>query len=602
MKQPVLLTRGGAWNRLSLNFTTGTSLRPNGLGSKPGLYITCQSLKIYRMIKKIFRPIGLWLTFLLVLGLVTAVSAAQEVQTGVDGSSTPVPEQISSAPEADQPAQFSFEEVISQARLAAAKPFKAVEPRLVEYLRSISEAQWQALSFKEENRFWAEGGGPFEVGFFHPGFIYDQPVVINVVEEGASQPLPFRPDWFQSAADLNGGSKVPLNYAGFRLLFPLNSSEETDELLSFLGATHFRALARQTGYGLTARGLIINPAQPDGEEFPYFRQFWLVKPEPGATSLTVYALMESPSLTGAYSFSIRPGTSTVMEVEVRLFPRSGAARPKKVGLAPLGSMYLFSEKENGSAGDYRPEVHNSDTLLFSGGRNAWFNRPLNNPERLEIKSYPLNNPQGFGLMQNDSIFDHYQDLPARFDRRPSLWVEPVGDWGAGHLELIEIPSSQEIHDNILAFWVADEPKNINGADPDRRFAYRLYWMAPGVIPHQLGRVVATRQVPSPKRDYFTFLLDFESEELNSISAETGLASVVDAGPEATVGRKALIKNPVTGGWRLQFDVSPTQENGVMQSLMSARGDRRCLPLRAFLKKGENLSEPLTETWLYDLCY
>jgi len=548
----------------------------------------------------IFKYLAVAVILSLPLGLAPRLFAEQAEPESGENIETAGPEKKPFAP------VFTFDKIVKIAEEAAARPFQAPDPQLSGFLRELGEEEWNRVKFLQDKRLWSGPDQPFEADFFHPGFIYDQPVAIDVVEEGLSRRLPFRADFFQPAASFGKEPPAPLNYAGFRLFYPFNSPDRADELLSFLGATHFRALARGAGYGLTARALIINPASPDGEEFPYFRRFWLLKPEDEAVSLTVYALMESPSLTGAYSFLIRPGTSAVMDVEARLFLRAGASRPRKIGLAPAGSMYLFSEKENGSRSDYRPELHNSDTLLFSSGPGAWFNRPLNNPERLELDVFPLNSPKGFGLMQNDAVFDHYQDLRSRFDLRPSLWIEPAGDWGPGHIELIEIPSAQEIHDNILAFWVSDQPDppespEGSGGGELLSFAYRLYWMNPGALPHQLGRVAATRQ-NRVKGDSIRFLLDFEGEELNSFSADTGLASVVEAEGKVVVSEKKLLKNPVTGGWRLEFKVSLPQDSGVVQSLMTARGERRGLRLKAFLKKGENLSEALTETWLYDLPY
>ncbi len=524
------------------------------------------------------------------------------------GGTEPSSENAATPPATAAESPFDLEQVARLARQRAAAPFTSPRSPSADFLQGISEADWNSLSFKDDRRLWRDRNLPFQVSFFHPGFIYNNVVHLNVVEDGRSRPLLFDPGQFNypNAELAEKARQAGLSFAGFRLHFPFDEGNRKDEVASFLGATHFRAVARHSGYGLTARGLILNPATPEGEEFPYFRQFWLVRPEPGATQLTIYALLDAPSLTGAYCFVVKPGLSTVMDVSARLYPRAGAAWPKKIGLAPASSMYLYSEKENGSRFDYRPEVHGSDVLLYTAGLNNWTRRPLSNPERLEVNGFGLNNPRGFGLMQQDDKFDHYQDIAARFDRRPSLWIEPLGDWGEGRVELIEIPSTQDIHDNILAFWVPDSPPKPaapEGVDPEAfTFAYRLYWMAPGVIPHQLGRAVATRMARSPKGESAQFLIDFESEELNAIPANMGLTSEVESGTEYPALDKRLIKNPVTGGWRLTFKVQVPQENGVVQSLISARGEQRTLRFRALLKKGENLPDSLTENWIYDLAY
>lgn len=496
-------------------------------------------------------------------------------------------------------ASFGFSDVENMALRLAGQSYEKTNGR--QFLKDISESKWNAISFKKENRLWANGDSSFEASFFHPGFIYNNMVKVEVVENGSVRPFNFSTDFFNYPdPDLAAAARsTALDFAGFRINYPLNEAEKKDEVLSFLGATHFRALAKRSQYGLEARGLIINPAQPDGEEFPYFRRFWLVKPEVGAPSLTIYALLDSPSLAGAYKFELSPGPTTIMDVTASFFMRNNKSLPAKIGLAPIGSMYLFSEKENGGKSDWRPEVHNSDILLWTDGNNNWFRRPLANPERLEITSFELNNPKGFGLMQQDNNFDHYQDFSGRFDLRPSLWVEPTGDWGPGQIELIEIPASQEIHNNIIAFWTPANEQTLKGR---ATIGYKLYWMPSGTIPHQLGRAVSTRLSRSPDSGTLHFLIDFEGGLLNDIPADSGLASVVEFSAEVPMLEKTLIKNPVTGGWRLEFKIKPAENNGVMQSLLNARGERKSLRLKALLKKGENLPEALTETWVYDLPY
>ncbi len=507
------------------------------------------------------------------------------------------PETEGESPAGDDPGGALFEKVAGEAWRLASKPFAEPDSARLKFLRAIGRRDWNGISFQETRRLWRDLDSSFQVGFFHPGFIFDQPPAISVIEDGAERPIEFSPDYFNyNNTELREKSgRAGLDFAGFRLLYPLHGAERMDEVVSFLGATHFRGLARHSHYGLEARGLILNPASPGGEEFPYFRHFWIVRPRPGDSSITVCALLDSPSLTGAYRFIITPGPSTVMEVKSRLFRRSGREFPESVGLAPLGSMYLFSEKEGQRSGNWRPEVHNSDILLFSTADRRWFSRPLSNPERLEINSYVLNSPSGFGLMQGDDNFDHYQDLTARYDLRPSLWVEPVGDWGPGRLELFEIPADQDINSNILAFWRPNETK---GGRLD--YEYKLYWMPAGVIPHQLGRAVDTRQA-AWRNGGRHFIIDFKGPMLTDIPAESGLASLVSASDGIPVLEKTLVKNTVTGGWRLEFKIKPP-EAGVVDNLMSARGEKRSLHLEAVLKKGENFPDSLTETWVYDLPY
>lgn len=509
---------------------------------------------------------------------------------------------------------FQFSDVEQKARELAGKAFQNPDGQVPDFLLALGETEWNRIRFRDENSLWRNEGLPFEVRFFHPGFIYNRVVAMNVVERGRASRIPFGGYMFDLGDSALAGrvSQTQLDFAGFRLHFPLNGPEKKDEVAVFLGATYFRSVGKNSGYGLASRGVALNTGLPEGEEFPYFREFWLVRPEPEDRGLTLYALMDSPSMTGAFHFVVTPGTSTLMEVKSTLFPRKGAPVPTKIGLAPLTSMYLYSERENGSPSDYRPEVHNSDGLLFTPGGRDWAWRPLANPSRLAVNSFALQNPRGFGLLQRDDNFDHYQDIEARFDRRPSLWIEPQGDWGTGRLELIEIPSRIEIHENILAFWVP-EKKTENGSGNNGNgnggvaafpssfsLAYKMYWMDPNVTPHDLGRAVATRMVREPDKGRVRFIIDFESAALNALPADTGLSSVIETPQQCPVLEKRLIKNPVTGGWRLDFTVALSRSDGVVQSILSARDVPPRLRFRALLKKGENLPDPLTEAWVYDM--
>jgi glucans biosynthesis protein len=511
-----------------------------------------------------------------------------------------IPTPAQSPDEAPETAEFGFADVEEAARALAESPYRNAGYQVPDFLLSITEAQWNTLGFNPEYTLWQNTGLPFEARFFHPGFIYNGMVSIEIVENGQSKKIPFSADMFNYdnpafAGQVRNGE---VDFAGFSLYFPLHGDAYKDEIAVFLGATYFRALGRHTGYGLAARGLALNTGLPE-EEFPYFRKFWLVKPEADATSITVYALMDSPGMTGAFHYVITPGTSTVMDVSVNLFPRKGISRPPRLELAPISSMFLFSESGGGTAAeDYRPEVHNSDGLLYVS-EERWFWRPLSNPGRLAVNGFNLANPRGFGLIQRDDQFDHYRDTSSHFERRPSLWVEPSGDWGPGKLQLIEIPSSKEIHDNILVFWTADNSGAEGAAaQPPYSFAYKLYWMAPNTAPHTQGRVAETR-VQHLDGGITRFIIDFESVYLNALPEDTGLSSVIETPEGSPVLEKQLTKNPAAGGWRLQFNVRLPKQEGVIQNLLATRENPAHARFSALLKKGENLPDALTETWIYD---
>lgn len=526
-----------------------------------------------------------------------------------------------------------FKEIQEKARLLAEGPFHNPEGQVPSALLALNLEQWNSISIKKEHTIWRKQGLNFEAIPVHPGFIFDRTVALNTLENGKPKKVVFSRSMFNYDADISAFKKVPKNFgfAGFKLLFSAAPYEVKHEIASFLGATYFRAQGKNARYGLSARGLAINTALPTGEEFPYFKEFWLLRPDVGERPLIMYALLDSPSLTGAYCFTINSGSSVIMDVDAMLFARKGATTPQKIGLAPMNSMYFYSEADSSGQTDYRPELHNSDGLLIQNRKSqagTWQWRPLTNPSRLSVVAFPVKNPSGFGLLQRDAAFEHYQDLQARYDLRSSLWVEPKGEWGEGEIQLVEIPTKDEKHSNVFAFWVpgkldntraeltdsddefdaaADSAKDAYVSDTaaganswQRSFAYRLYWMPPGLSPHSLGRAVATRVMRSAQTENIRFIIDFESASLNALPDDTGLTSFITLPEQAQLLEKNLMKNQASGGWRLDFTVRLPKQDGVVQSIISAREGTTRQRFTALLKKGENLPDPLTETWMYDL--
>jgi ribosomal protein S18 acetylase RimI-like enzyme len=238
-------------------------------------------------------------------------------------------------------------------------------------------------------------------------------------------------------------SDAPGMFSGVRLYAPINSVGQFDEFLVFQGASYFRSLGAGQHYGLSARGLAVDTGEPRGEEFPLFRTFWLERPQARAKAVTVHALLDGRSVVGAYTFRITPGPETRMHIKARLFPRRDI---KVMGLAPLTSMFLFGPTNRHRFDDYRSRVHDSDGLLMRTGNDRWLWRPLRNPRELQFSFFQDESPHGFGLQQRQRDLDQYHDWEARYDRRPSAWVEPIGDWGKGSIELAEIPTQREYAD------------------------------------------------------------------------------------------------------------------------------------------------------------
>lgn len=322
--------------------------------------------------------------------------------------------------------KFDPGQLTEMAAALAAKPYVPPADNLPDELKKLNYDQYRDIRFSRENGPWYGKKLPFEIQFFHLGSLFLTSVPINEIVNGRIHPLKYSPAYFDYGKNrLNTDELSELGYAGFRLHNPLNTRKYYDELVSFLGASYFRALGKHQKYGLSARGLAIDTAVQTGEEFPIFREFWLVRPKRNDKSVTVYALLDSPSAAGIYTFVITPGENTVMDVDAKIFPRKEI---NKLGIAPLTSMYLFGENTKNKFDDHRPEVHDSDGLLVLNGNGEWLWRPLDNSKYLRISAFVDENPKGFGLLQRDRDPAHYLDFEANYEQRPSAWVEPVGDW------------------------------------------------------------------------------------------------------------------------------------------------------------------------------
>jgi glucans biosynthesis protein len=335
------------------------------------------------------------------------------------------------------------------ARDAATKPYKAAETSLPDNLKNIDYDHYRQIRFQPERALWHSEKLPFEVQFFHRGFFYAPRIDIYEVASGEATKLAYHPADFSFGSNTPPAPEMDLGFAGFRIHAPINKPDYYDEVCVFLGASYFRAVAKGETYGLSARGLAINTGDAKGEEFPLFKTFWIEKPAPNANSIVVHALLDSESTTAAYRFTVRPGDTTVFDVELAIYPRIDLDH---AGLMPMTSMFFFGPNDRKDVDDFRPSVHDSDGIAIYNGRGEELWRPLSNPRDLQISTFADLNPRGYGLMQRQKNFLAYQDLESNFETRPSLWAEPIGDWGEGSVQLIEIPTKEEIHDNIAGFW------------------------------------------------------------------------------------------------------------------------------------------------------
>ena len=477
---------------------------------------------------------------------------------------------------------FGFDDVTKRAEKLAGAAYQRASAALPKSLKALSYDEYRDIRYRADRALWRNIGSPFEVQFFPRGYLYEDSVAIHEVTAEGERDVPFDPDAFDYGRNkIDPQDLKAMGFAGFRVHFPVNTPPQKDEVLVFLGASYFRGLGRGQRFGLSARGLAIDTAESGGEEFPRFVEFWIQRPQPRAKELTIYALLDSPRAAGAYRLVLRPGATTVLDVDARLFLRKNVA---KLGLAPLTSMFYFGANQRPSHEDFRPRVHDSDGLSVLTAANEWIWRPLVNPKRLLVTSFALTNPRGFGLMQRARSFNDFEDLESRFELRPSAWVEVKGRWGPGRVELVQIPVPDETNDNIVAYWVPDfqpRPKEL------LLFGYRVLWQKDQQIHPPIGFVAETRRGRGgvkPKDNSVMLHVDFEGPTLSRMppNATVEASLWVDANGQAL--EKLITRNEATGGWRMVVSVRRVDA-------------AKPVELRAELKSGNAV---LTETWSYVL--
>jgi len=482
-----------------------------------------------------------------------------------------------------EPQVFDFAWLKGAARNLASRDYEPHGRALPADVAAMDWDQYQAIRFKPDHTLWNDARLQFRISLFHLGLYFKRPVRMFDVANGRAQQLAYDPAMFDyGKSGLNGASQPrDLGFAGFRLHSQRDGFKS--DVAAFLGASYFRAVGAQGQYGLSARGLAIDTALAREEEFPDFTDFYFEQPAPGSSTMVVYALLDSPSVAGAYRFAITPGEPLLMDIDAALYPRKPIER---VGFAPCTSMYQTGENDRRMAIDWRPEIHDSDGLAMLSGKGEWIWRPLTNPVKLSFNSFTDRDPKGFGLLQRDRNFDHYQDDGVFYDKRPSLWVEPKGGWGDGAVQLVQIPTVDETLDNVVAFWNPAQPLQ---PGKESLFGYRLYWGSKPPVQSSLATCVATRTglggIVGKKREYFAwrFAVDFSGGPLARldwnkvkvepvITAGSGRIEVTSARPLASVQ-----------GARVMFDVVPGESLDPVT-------------LRLFLRSG---GQTLSETWLYE---
>jgi glucans biosynthesis protein len=481
---------------------------------------------------------------------------------------------------------FDYAWLKGQARYLASNAYQPSKDVLPPAMASLGYDQFQSLRFRTDHSLWGGSSLAFRLQFFHVGRGFTEPVHLYEVIDGQAREILYDPAMFEfdkSGIDPNL-MRDHAGFAGFRVQFV---TDWKADVAAFLGAAYFRAVGEDTRqYGLSARALAVDTAFPRPEEFPRFTSFWFERPAKGAGTMTLFALMDSPSIAGALRFQISPGGTLIMDIDSALYPRKPIER---LGIAPLTSMFFYGKNDRRAVNDWRPEIHDSDGLAIWTGAGEWIWRPLINPAQLHFNSYSDDNPRGFGLLQRDRNFDHYQDDNVYYDRRPSLWVEPKpgtsGGWGKGAVQLVEIPTVDETSDNIVAFWnPAEKPK----AGQELLYSYWLYWGTRMPFASPLAQTIATRTgiggTVGQKRQYYSwhFAVDFAGGELGALAKDANVEAVITTSRGTTEHVTAHYVEEFKG-YRALFDVRPPEDS------------TDPIDLRMYLRID---GKPLTETWSY----
>lgn len=480
---------------------------------------------------------------------------------------------------------FSFDMLKTRAAALAAKPY--VPPPMPDptIVKTMNYDTAKNITPDPDYALFGNGEGAYPVTFLAVGQLFAKSVRLFAVEGGNAREVLFRSDYFKSppGGPLSRLPAAPAPFAGFEIRQANDKPQLRDHegWARFIGASYFRAVGEANQFGLSARGIAQNTGVANPEEFPDFTHFWIGEGAKDGDPVFVYALLDGPSVAGAYRFIMHRARATTMDITCELHLRKPIER---LGIAPLTSMFWYSETVKGAGADWRPEIHDSDGLAMWNGKGEHLWRPLNDPPTLNVSAFEDENPRGFGLMQRDKTYDHYLDAVS-YEKRPCGWVEPIGDWGKGSVQLVEIPTDNEIYDNVIAMWVPAEP---NQAGQTLGYRYKLLWRDTDPFPGDLALCVATRlgagaiQGAPRSKVLRKFMVEFKGAFLATLDQDEVPEAVLTAS-RGTFSH--IITEPSPDGaldlWRTQFDLDPQGNDPV--------------EMRCFLR---HKGKPLTETWIY----
>ena len=463
--------------------------------------------------------------------------------------------------------------VVELARAFATRPFAAPANDLRDPFAGLTYEQYVGIRTKPGAAIWVGENKGFSLEPLHRGPIFTTPVDLFVIENQIPRRIAYDQGRFDYGS-VKVTEKLPdMGFSGFRILRAMDGAGEA-EVAVFQGASFHRAAAPGQNLGVTARGLAIRTADTRGEEFPIFRSFWIERPALGDNALVIHALLDSQSVTGAYRFTLRPGEATIIDTELTLFPRVDIDH---FGLAGLAAASLFTPLDRRRPDDVRTMVAETNGLQMLTGKEEWLWRPASNRVNLQVSAFVDANPKGFGFLQRNRDIGAYQDDDQRWEKRPSLWIEPLGEWGEGAVQLVEIPSESEINGNIVAYW---RPKQPLVAGKEATFAYRQFWCWDPPTRSPLAIAIDARGGRSPWSKMRRFVVVFSGDIVADPHRIANLKAVLTTSPGSATNIRTFC-NPQAKTCRVVFDVDP--------------GGETFCELRLVLHSGD---DPISETWLY----
>jgi glucans biosynthesis protein len=509
------------------------------------------------------------------VGSLTFPAAALSTVAARSGSSPALAQ--NQPPAAPAPAPFDQGDVAKMARNLSKQPYKAPSAPLPDEFASLTYDRYVEIKNKPNTAIWATDRVGFALEPLHRGFIFSTPMQINLVENGAVRTLRYDPSLFDFGHVTPPANLPDIGFSGFRVLQGHADGSFT-QVAIFQGASFFRALARGQNFGTFSRALSIRIADPIGEEFPIFRAVWIEMPSLASNALVIHALLDSDSVTGSYRFTMRPGDATIIDTECTLFPRTAI---EHYGLATMTATSLLGPIDRRRSDDIRPAVGELSGLQMLTGHGEWLWRPVSNRDTLQISAFVDENPSGFGFLQRDRDFNHFQDDDQHWELRPSIWIEPIGDWGKGNVTLVEIPSVSEVNQNVIAYW---QPTAALAAGSETSFAYRQFWCwsppssptSASVVDSRGGR---TPGAPANSRRR-RFLVEFTGDMFANAQNASDIAPNLKVAPGTVIGIRTFLSRE-RKSFRVLFDVDPASETYI--------------ELRLLLQMQGN---PISETWLY----